>query len=343
MASAEAIRRERMKRVKTIEAAQRNTLEKTLKKRLHQAIESTINNAANQIYVDAVKRAPQRKIFKGAGANLATGAISHGGRNQVRAAIASDLNFAGSSRAGRALAKAGSAEIVTRRSRIHGDNPISNAMDPSYLRDRAKARSDPEADFPNAREVNVGSEGRILGMSDERVSGALSGRGRYELRSGRAIVSTAGGRDEHGRISGGIDRQASNAGMVTLGGRLKKEIRITPLMHRGNITFRRVESPTRYAKYVEFGTRYAAAQPYLRPALAAQYSKFVDNLRSNLNKASSGLREAGAKAETTGASGPTRKNWARTRKATVGQQKVSKADIDALERVVRISGGGGFR
>lgn len=331
MASAEAIRRERMHRVKALEANQKNTLT-VLKQRLHIAIESTINNAANQIWVDAVKRAPTRKVF--------AGEKGHGGRNQVRAAIASDLNFVGSSRAGRALAKAGSDEIVVKRSRINAVNARSNAMEPSYRAEQKRAKYDP--DFILPREVNIGSQGRVLGMSDPRVESALSTRGRYELNRRRTTEKYP--ESPIFSVSGGVDRASSEAGLVTLGGRLKKEIFLTPLQHRGSTTFRRVVSPTRYAKYVEFGTRYAAAQPYLRPALAQQHTHFVDNLRKNLDKAGSELRSVGAKAETTGIIGrPTGKNWGRTRIATVGQQKVSKADIDALERAVRITGGGGFR
>lgn len=76
----------------------------------------------------------------------------------------------------------------------------------------------------------------------------LTVRGRYELKSGRANFTTGG--------------------TTTLGGRLRGEIHVEPARGGGSVWTARVVSPTRYAKYVEFGTRHSRAQPYLRPALA---------------------------------------------------------------------------
>ena len=81
----------------------------------------------------------------------------------------------------------------------------------------------------------------------------LTSRGRYELRSGRANI-TIGAR-------------------TYLGGRLRSEIQAEPAAG-GPVFIARVLSPTPYAKYVEFGTRHNRAQPYLRPALAAQRSAY---------------------------------------------------------------------
>ena len=41
-----------------------------------------------------------------------------------------------------------------------------------------------------------------------------------------------------------------------------------------------VEPTMHYAPYVEYGTRYMSAQPYVRPALEAQKQKFISDLNS---------------------------------------------------------------
>lgn len=89
---------------------------------------------------------------------------------------------------------------------------------------------------------------------------ALTARGRYELKAGRANFKSAGG--------------------TTLGGRLRGEIHSVPVEGGGTKWTAKVVSPTRYAKYVEFGTRHARAQPYLRPALAQVRSSFRARMRA---------------------------------------------------------------
>jgi HK97 gp10 family phage protein len=86
----------------------------------------------------------------------------------------------------------------------------------------------------------------------------LTARGRYELKAGRANFKSAGG--------------------ATLGGRLRGEIHVVPAEGGGTRWTARVVSPTGYAKYVEFGTRHARAQPYLRPALAQVRESFRERM-----------------------------------------------------------------
>lgn len=83
-------------------------------------------------------------------------------------------------------------------------------------------------------------------------------RGRYEIRTGRANITIGG--------------------QTFVGGRLRREITSTPA-EGGAILTARVSSPTPYAKYVEFGTRHNRAQPYLRPAIAAQREAFRSRLK----------------------------------------------------------------
>jgi len=86
----------------------------------------------------------------------------------------------------------------------------------------------------------------------------LTSRGRYELRTGRANFRSSRG--------------------TTLGGRLRGEIHVQPAEGGGTRWVTAVVSPTRYAKYVEFGTRHNRAQPYLRPALNEVRESFRDRM-----------------------------------------------------------------
>lgn len=83
-------------------------------------------------------------------------------------------------------------------------------------------------------------------------------RGRYEIRTGRANIFVNG--------------------QAFVGGRLRREITASQA-EGGTITSATVSSPTPYAKYVEFGTRHNRAQPYLRPAIAAQREAFRSRLK----------------------------------------------------------------
>ena len=95
--------------------------------------------------------------------------------------------------------------------------------------------------------------------------GELNARGRYELNrahlspyKGGAAYTTYTEDETTGRLRP----------TTTLGGRLRGEIFAKPIEIDGPHIEGRVVSPTYYARFVEFGTRHAAAQPFLRPALA---------------------------------------------------------------------------
>lgn len=114
----------------------------------------------------------------------------------------------------------------------------------------------------NASPVHSIMKYRELASSGQLRSGApeLTSRGRYELRTGRANFTGPGG--------------------TTLGGRLRGEIRVVPAEGRGPRWVAKVVSPTRYAKYVEFGTRHSRAQPFLRPALSQVRESFRGRMRA---------------------------------------------------------------
>ena len=97
----------------------------------------------------------------------------------------------------------------------------------------------------------------------------LSSRGKYE-------VANAAKR-------GSITKDAS--GRARVGGRLRSEIFDDPGAWEGNRYVARIVSPTPYAKYVEFGTHRAPAQPYMRPAanfVRREYQKMLARTIRNM-------------------------------------------------------------
>ena len=94
----------------------------------------------------------------------------------------------------------------------------------------------------------------------------LSYRGAYDVRSGRANF----GSGEN----------------VTVGGRLRGEIRPEPAKMVGSKAEAWVISPTPYAKYMEFGSRHNRAHPFLRPALEESRQDIVSAIRSSIARAS---------------------------------------------------------
>ena len=94
----------------------------------------------------------------------------------------------------------------------------------------------------------------------------LSSRGAYDVRSGRANFGSGAN--------------------VTVGGRLRGEIRAEPAKLTGNGAEAWVISPTPYAKYMEFGSRHNRAHPFLRPALEESRQDLVAAIRSSIAKAS---------------------------------------------------------
>ena len=86
----------------------------------------------------------------------------------------------------------------------------------------------------------------------------LTRRGASEVRTKRAVFATF----QH----------------LNVGGRLRGEIHATAPTLAGSRAEAWVISPTRYAKYQEFGTRHNAAHPFLRPAAAESRAEVVSRI-----------------------------------------------------------------
>lgn len=112
-----------------------------------------------------------------------------------------------------------------------------------------------------------------IGYESKSLNKQLTARGRFEVRSGRAIhtsVTAAG----HKRIE--------------IGGALKASIGNEGAVQTANGVTNRVTAGIRYAKYVEFPTIRTAAQPFLLPALHDHRQKLVSVVAAEVKKALGG-------------------------------------------------------
>lgn len=170
-------------------------------------------------------------------------------------------------------------------------------------RDRQNAYRPPFAaeGGPNPRVVNASQGGRVYtphGLADENVERQLSGRGRYELKSGRAFhqrqktvtVRKAAILNARSGEVQGYDTESFTVGVgpTTLGGALRDSIRMIPASagQYPNIEGWVVAGggEVDYAKYQELGTRHNPAHPFLRPRLPEWRQSLPDALRRSFGR-----------------------------------------------------------
>ena len=129
-------------------------------------------------------------------------------------------------------------------------------------------------------------------LKDEGAERQLSGRGRSELRSGRAIfqrqvqVQTSAIVNERGELVG-YKTENVGTGPNYLGGALRDSIRV---VSASASTYPVIEGwvvagggEVDYAKYQELGTRHNPAHPFLRPRLPEWRHSFPDALRRGIS------------------------------------------------------------
>lgn len=157
--------------------------------------------------------------------------------------------------------------------------PVRKVFKGSVGRASLQNRAEAQADATHRRTLGLGagpvrvqrtSAARIHSVMRARelagpgklaLNTPLTARGRFELKTGRANFRSPNGR-------------------TTLGGRLRGEIHADPAEGGGPVWVAKVVSPTRYAKYVEFGTRRSRSQPYLRPALTQVRESFRTRMKA---------------------------------------------------------------
>lgn len=201
-----------------------------------------IEEVADLVARDAKARAPVRKVFREAS----------GFRRKFRPLTTPERHLA----IKRALAYQGYTDFERRRSVAHIQNYARaeirrRGSANSLARSRTLRQLGTERDRQFTPRVDARRAGR--GFQSATLHPLLSSRGRYEVRSGRAI---------HREVSAG-----GGVTHVQIGGRLKASIGNEGVVVSGNGARARVSARVRYAKYVEFPTTHNAAQPFLLPAL----------------------------------------------------------------------------
>lgn len=111
------------------------------------------------------------------------------------------------------------------------------------------------------------------GFDSASLNSKLTSRGRYEVRSGRAIH---------------LSPTASGGKSVHIGGALKASIESEGAIQTGSGTELLVTAGIGYAKFVEFPTIRTAAQPFLLPALHDNRQRLVKTMAAEVHKALGG-------------------------------------------------------
>jgi HK97 gp10 family phage protein len=253
---------------------------------IHDIAERVASQTAFRVRTGARRKAPVRKVFKGGRATIGFG------RSGFRARGLDDEQLARNgaqrrkyTRPPRSASPLPAAPGRPRYGVVTRVNRANSAHSPeSYLRrvvhtgglsrlmDLA-GKPPPAISEIKAALASGARTGGAFHLENRAAEATLSARGRYELKSGRAV---------HGATPG------SRSGFQ-LGGALRDSIDVVD----GGSTETRIAfdvvaggPAAPYARYVEFGTRHAAAQPFLRPALAEERAsrRLVTDLHAELKK-----------------------------------------------------------
>lgn len=214
---------------------------------VEQAEVAAITNVCEAIERDARARAPVRKVFKEkAGFKRHFRPLTDAERSlAIKRAAAHPYSTDFQKRAAIAHIRYYARAEIPRRSSANSLKNSRTLRTLGYLREgKFSPRVDAVATRPRSPEQG--------GYTSASLSPRLTARGRYEVRSGRAITYQV--------LDSGHVR-------VQIGGRLKRSIHAEPPVTGDNETVGQVVAGVRYAKFVEFPTTHNAAQPFLLPAL----------------------------------------------------------------------------
>lgn len=223
-----------------------------------------IEQVAQAVASEARRRAPVRKVFK----------EKPGYRRRFRELTPKEKLLA----IKRANAYYGAGTFSARRAVAHvrnyarvqvprqgSQNALSRSRTNRALGTLRGNRFTPRTDATRVVSRRTGA----VGYNSPSLNPLLTSRGKYEVRSGRAIHITAGGK-------------------VQIGGALKASIDSEGAVETGNGLEDRVTAGIRYAKYVEFPTIRTHAQPFLLPALHQNRQRLVKTMAAEVRKALGG-------------------------------------------------------
>lgn len=238
------------------------------------AARDAVNGSLGQAYTEAQHLVPVRKVFKGS--KRITGTRRARALNLGEAEAELDVRRALNAQA------LVSAKATGRKPKLLSEN-LSDVMGIQTLREPTRRARVPTNPFLRARGINVRQPehdrtlaqirggGGAYSLQNDPGGETLNARGRWELRHAHKLG-----------LKGAAYK--TKGGRYQLGGRLKGEIEVRKASAREAVIQGSVVSPTYYARFVEFGTRHAAAQPYMRPALAKVRESFRQDLAHAIEK-----------------------------------------------------------
>lgn len=257
------------------------------------AITTGVRVSAEKAMASAIEDAPVREVFRKTGKK--GGGLRRGLRTRPLTPEEADsemeqrniLNLFPAGPGHRTRGKRVRDNPYLRRAATRRGNP--NSFQPFVLRPATTRKDIREAKeiFERAQELGYG-RGQIFQMEPEpeirggrevtrtgRLRSAkarrhLTGRGRYEERTGRANFT--------------------KGGVTTLGGKLRGSIHMNGPHVVGGIIKASVVSPVYYSKFQEFGTRHNRATPYMRPAALKLTTSYRREIVKAINSLGRGRR-----------------------------------------------------
>lgn len=231
---------------------------------VRRGLEDAIEEAAERVATDARRRAPIRKVFK----------EKKGYKRKTRALTEQERALA----IKRAVAFYANDEFKMRRSvahlRYYARVRLPDRTSQNNLSRSRKLRSIGiiKAGRFRASESSPGTFRNRMGGYEpgQELRSKLTSRGRYEVRSGRAVIATPS--------------PAGTQQNVQIGGALKESIGAGPVQETGTGVEAVVEAAIRYAKFVEFPTIRTQAQPFLLPALHQERTRLVRDVANAIKK-----------------------------------------------------------
>ena len=229
---------------------------------VRQGMEEGLDEAADRIAADAKRRAPIRKVFR----------EKHGFRPRVRSLTPAEKSIA-IARATHYYTHIRPDTFALRRSIAHTQH---------YAKVRLPTRGSANNLSVSRKKRILGTEraGRFTGVGGTRrnsyggfepgeaLGKQLSSRGKYEVRSGRAIHLVHTKTSTKVQVGGALKASIGNEGVVQTGKGMKAT----------------VAAAIYYAKYVEFPTVRTRAQPFLLPALMGERERLPKTIAAAIKR-----------------------------------------------------------
>lgn len=264
------------------------------------ALEQAVNDIRKEVYaelehigndaaIEAAQKAPIRRVFKGSRRvvrPISRERIAEESKIRQQLKVGGFEEYTEGSRQARRRMESRMA------TRSFGKNPYDNPNDWRHAL-RAREIVGPTINIPlptGGMRTYLSSHERMR-MRSRLAHAKLRSTGRWELKNARQVgFGTL--EDTPQEIKKQRTAVIRIGNKFYLGGRLKASIKPLPLEKEGTHTERAwIIAGAYYAKYVEYGTRHAAAQPFMRPALKKQQTQYNKRMARAVKAATTRQRE----------------------------------------------------